>query len=197
MQGFQTTLLNQIPQTLYKYKGMTAHINSLIFCIIFTTKRKNKPEEREEHIQDLTAASSSRNVAIRALLDISISDKSLFIQSSREHLLCNKLNILRIFLLSLILELRESISTSSKSVWFFILRIVFGGAWGKLFFTNSFLIWKMPYSPITKTEYHIQETHSCLFLLFHTETTEQARTKKNGIEEKRRYSLTNITPRNH
>jgi hypothetical protein len=68
---------------------------------IFSTKRKKK-EGKEEHIQDLTAASSSRNVAIRALLDISISDKSLFIQSSREHLLYNRLNILRILLLSLI-----------------------------------------------------------------------------------------------
>lgn len=47
----------------------------------------------KSHIQDLAAASSSRKDATATLLDISISDSSFVIHSSKEHLLCNNTNL--------------------------------------------------------------------------------------------------------
>lgn len=52
----------------------------------------------KKHLHNLTAASSSRNVPTGALLDMSISDNSFSIQSSKEHLRCKILTILRILL---------------------------------------------------------------------------------------------------
>lgn len=46
--------------------------------------------QKKNHIQDLAAVSSSRNEATDAHLDISMSDNSLVIHSSKERLLCSK-----------------------------------------------------------------------------------------------------------
>jgi len=45
---------------------------------------------KDNHIQNLAAASSSRNDATAAHLDTSMSDSSFVIHSSKEHLLCSK-----------------------------------------------------------------------------------------------------------
>lgn len=52
---------------------------------------------QKNHIQDLAAASSSKNDATAAHLDISMSDNSLVIHSSKERLLCSKIKFLKIY----------------------------------------------------------------------------------------------------